>query len=157
MSRTPFIAMAAAGLLLSARAARVARRRRAADPAMQGWDWSFYRPYVALAIEHRLPLIAANVSRADTRRVLKEGLPALGFEARVPADIDQLRSAFVRKSKNGAAWKQARTADYRRSPCKGSGAPSPPQTGSAVNFTPSACATFMIVSKRGFAPGAKAL
>jgi uncharacterized iron-regulated protein len=58
------------------------------DPAMQGWSWPFYRPYIALAIAYHLPIIAANVSRDDTRRVLKEGLPALGFDARIPADID---------------------------------------------------------------------
>lgn len=56
-------------------------------PAMQGWSWPLYKPYIALAIEYRLPIVAANVSRNDTRRVLKEGLPALGFDARVPEDI----------------------------------------------------------------------
>lgn len=57
------------------------------EPAMQGWHWPFYRPYVALAIEYRLPVVAANVSRDDTRRVLTEGLAALGFDPAVPADI----------------------------------------------------------------------
>ena len=55
--------------------------------AMQGWSWPLYRPYIALAIEYRLPIVAANVSRADTRRVLSEGLQALGFDAAVPPDI----------------------------------------------------------------------
>ena len=55
--------------------------------AMQGWAWPLYRPFLALAIEYRLPIVAANVSRADTRRVLSEGLPALGFDAAVPPDI----------------------------------------------------------------------
>src|ERR1700712_5233472 len=32
------------------------------DPAMQGWAWALYRPYIALAIAYRLPIIAANVS-----------------------------------------------------------------------------------------------
>ena len=54
---------------------------------MQGWSWPLYRPYIALAIEYRLPIVAANVSRADTRRVLSEGLQALGFDAAVPPDI----------------------------------------------------------------------
>ena len=58
-----------------------------ANRAMQGWSWPFYAPYLALAIEYRLPVIAANVSRDDARRVLRDGLPALGFDARVPADI----------------------------------------------------------------------
>ena len=55
---------------------------------MQGWDWALYRPYVALALQHHLPIVAANVSRTDTRRALQNGLPALGFDAAVPADID---------------------------------------------------------------------
>jgi len=57
------------------------------DAAMQGWSWPFYKPYLSLAIDYKLTIVAANVSRADTRRVLKEGLPALGFDARVPDDI----------------------------------------------------------------------
>jgi len=50
-----------------------------------GWAWPSYRPFVALALEYRLPLIAANVSRADARRVSQEGLSATGFDATVPA------------------------------------------------------------------------
>jgi uncharacterized iron-regulated protein len=53
----------------------------------QGWHWPFYRPYVALAIEYRLPIVAANVSRADARRVISEGLLALGFDPDVPPDV----------------------------------------------------------------------
>jgi uncharacterized iron-regulated protein len=53
----------------------------------QGWDWALYRPYLALAIEYRLRVIAANVSRADTRRVVSEGLQAMGFAPEVPADV----------------------------------------------------------------------
>lgn len=66
-----------------------------ADPAMQGWSWAFYKPYIALAIEYKLPLVAANVSREDTRRVLKEGLNALGFEARVPAGIEAAQASAI--------------------------------------------------------------
>ena len=55
--------------------------------AMQGWDWPLYRPYIALALDYRLPLVAANVSRADSRRVLTAGLAAAGFDAAVPPDI----------------------------------------------------------------------
>ena len=55
--------------------------------AMSGWDWALYRPYIALALEYRLTLVAVNVSRADTRRVVQDGLAALGFDAAVPADV----------------------------------------------------------------------
>ena len=66
-----------------------------ADPSMQGWSWPLYKPYIALAIEYRLPIVAANVSRADTRRVLKDGLPALGFDANVPADIEATQTRAI--------------------------------------------------------------
>lgn len=59
----------------------------AAAPPPQGWDWALYRPYVALALDHGLPLVAANVSRADTRRVIADGLAAHGFDAAVPDDL----------------------------------------------------------------------
>ncbi|HKW82798.1 MAG TPA: ChaN family lipoprotein [Burkholderiaceae bacterium] len=58
-----------------------------------GWDWSLYRPYVALAVEYRLRVVAANVSRADTRRVVGEGLQAMGFAPEVPGDV---RAALAR-------------------------------------------------------------
>ena len=72
-----------------------------ADPAMQGWWWPFYKPYIALAIAYRLPVVAANVSRNDTRRVLKDGLPALGFDARVPAEIQAAQAAEIAGSHCG--------------------------------------------------------
>ena len=53
----------------------------------QGWHWPFYRPYVALAIEYRLPIVAANVSRADARCVISEGLLVLGFDPNVLPDV----------------------------------------------------------------------
>ena len=63
--------------------------------ALQGWDWALYRPYLALALQHHLPIVAANVSRADTRRVVQNGLPALGFDATVPADIDTAQAQAI--------------------------------------------------------------
>jgi uncharacterized iron-regulated protein len=66
--------------------------------AMQGWDWALYRPYIALALQRRLPIVAANVSRADARRVVQNGLPSLasfGFDARVPADIDTAQAQAI--------------------------------------------------------------
>ena len=56
--------------------------------SVSGWSWPLYRPYIALAIEYRLTLVAANVSRSDTRRVVAGGLASLDFDARVPADIE---------------------------------------------------------------------
>ena len=55
--------------------------------AMQGWRWEFYRPYIALALDYRLPLVAANVSRDDVRRIAAGAQAAGGTDAAVPADI----------------------------------------------------------------------
>ena len=44
------------------------------------WNWDFYRPFVELALEYEVPLIAANLSSADTSKVVREGFAAL-FDA----------------------------------------------------------------------------
>ena len=70
--------------------------------AMQGWAWPLYRPYLALALEYRLNIVAANVSRADTRRVVQAGLAALGFDAAVPPDIEAAQARAIVESHCGA-------------------------------------------------------
>lgn len=40
------------------------------------WEWPLYKPVIALALQYRLPLIAANVSRADARKVIGANLSA---------------------------------------------------------------------------------
>jgi uncharacterized iron-regulated protein len=40
------------------------------------WDWPLYKPVIELALRYRLPLIAANVSRADAGKVIGGGLAA---------------------------------------------------------------------------------
>jgi len=40
----------------------------------KGWEWPYYRPLIELALRYHLPLIAANVSRADAASVMKNGL-----------------------------------------------------------------------------------
>jgi len=47
-----------------------------ARPA-RGWDWRLYRPFVELALEHDLPIVAANLSRADAMRVATQGFDAV--------------------------------------------------------------------------------
>jgi uncharacterized iron-regulated protein len=60
-----------------------------------GWDWSLYRPFLRLALDNDLPIVAANLSRTDASRVIREGYgaafdasarAALGLDA-VPADL----------------------------------------------------------------------
>jgi uncharacterized iron-regulated protein len=55
-----------------------ARRERPGDvdyliaqAGAAGWDWSLYRPVIALALRHDLPLVAANLSRDDAGRVMR--------------------------------------------------------------------------------------
>ena len=68
-----------------------ARRERPADVqhvldagvgerGRSGWDWSFYRPVLALALASDLPLVAANLSTGDATRVVRGGYAAL-FDA----------------------------------------------------------------------------
>ena len=56
----------------------------------QGWNWSYYEPIIRLALEHRLPIIAANLSRAEAFRVSSEGAAAvLGAAAVSALQLDQ--------------------------------------------------------------------
>lgn len=48
----------------------------AARPARGNWDWALYRPFVELALEYDLPIVAANLSRADAMRVASQGFGA---------------------------------------------------------------------------------
>jgi uncharacterized iron-regulated protein len=50
-----------------------------------GWDWTQYLPFVELALQYDLPLVAANLSRADAGRVAREGLAST-------FDADELRA-----------------------------------------------------------------
>jgi uncharacterized iron-regulated protein len=76
----------------AARAAAVEALIDAGAPGRRGWDWRFYRPFLDAALAHALPVIAANVSREDTRRVMREGLQAGGFVAEVPPDIARVHA-----------------------------------------------------------------
>jgi uncharacterized iron-regulated protein len=51
----------------------------------KGWNWSYYEPIVRLALDHRLPIVAANLSRADAFRVSSEGAAAVLGVAAVSA------------------------------------------------------------------------
>lgn len=46
------------------------------------WTWAYYKPVIALALEYKLPLLAANLSRADASKVVKDG-----FAASLPRDV----------------------------------------------------------------------
>jgi len=61
-----------------------------------GWNWAFYRPFIELALRHDVPLIAANLSNADTAKIVREGyaavfsateIAALGLDLPVSPDM----------------------------------------------------------------------
>lgn len=74
----------------------------AAAPAGARWQWAFYKPFIALALRHGLPIVAVNVSRADARRVMAEGLQTLAFDDRVPPDIAAKQAEIIVASHCGA-------------------------------------------------------
>jgi uncharacterized iron-regulated protein len=43
----------------------------------KGWNWSWYEPIVRLALDHDLPLLAANLSRTDAFRLSSAGIAAV--------------------------------------------------------------------------------
>lgn len=43
----------------------------AAGFSFAGWEWTLYEPYLALALERGLPLVAANLSAADTMAIAR--------------------------------------------------------------------------------------
>jgi uncharacterized iron-regulated protein len=49
----------------------------------KGWNWPLYQQLVAFALENRMPLLAANLSRAEARRIMANPALATGLpEAR---------------------------------------------------------------------------
>ena len=45
------------------------------------WDWARYRPFVELALQYDLPIVAANLTRSAAARVAREGPGAVFTEA----------------------------------------------------------------------------
>ena len=72
-----------------------------AGAGSSGWNWAFYRPFIDLALAHDLPILAANVSRAEGRRVMSQGLAASGFEGAVPSDISKAMGSTIEASHCG--------------------------------------------------------
>lgn len=74
------------------------------------WTWDYYKPVITLALEYGLPLRAANLSRRDASKVVKDGLatalPAdliarYGLDA-LPAEVLSAQEIEVRDSHCGA-------------------------------------------------------
>lgn len=61
------------------------------------WDWPLYRPLLQFALDRKLPLLAANVSRAEATQAMRGGIAAVldpatrsrfGLDQPLPADIE---------------------------------------------------------------------
>lgn len=69
------------------------------------WLWAEYRPFVQLALDNDLPLLAGNVSRSELARVRQAGLVvlgadqviALGLDRPLPADIQSGLEAEINR------------------------------------------------------------
>jgi uncharacterized iron-regulated protein len=66
------------------------------DKQRGGWNWDYYRPYVALVLDYQLPLLAANLSRSDAEKIVHQGYGAV-FDAASIRDLqlDQARPALL--------------------------------------------------------------
>lgn len=62
----------------------------------RNWDWKQYRPFVQLALDFDLPIVAANLSRRDAVKVSTQGWSAL-FDATEQAalGLDRLPAEFI--------------------------------------------------------------
>lgn len=67
----------------------------------KGWLWQHYRPFIALALERGLPIVAANVPRDEARQVMRGGLAAAGFRADVPAAVLKAQAEGIEASHCG--------------------------------------------------------
>jgi len=70
----------------------------------KGWNWNFYRPYLQLALDYDLPIVAANLSRADATRVAKQDFSA-AFDRSFQAEhgLDRLSPEFLREHERAVA------------------------------------------------------
>lgn len=46
------------------------------QPWVETWEWPLLAPLIQLALDYKLPLLAANVSRKDANRIVQGGYPA---------------------------------------------------------------------------------
>lgn len=96
------------GASAGAGAGQAARARELAEAAgfsFSGWDWPLYEPVVALALERRLPLIAANLSARETAAIARGSASASavsGPRGDRPADwTDGDQEAMASAIRNG--------------------------------------------------------
>jgi len=68
------------------------------------WKWDSYRPFVALALEYDLPIVAANLSRGEAMQVAIDGWPTVFDSAtRSELRLEALPADFRRKHEDAIA------------------------------------------------------
>jgi len=70
----------------------------------EDWQWGFYRPFVELALEYDLPILAANLSRDKAMHVAIDGWATI-FDVRMRDELklDSLPADFRRKHEDAIA------------------------------------------------------
>ena len=82
-----------------------------------GWNWAYYRPYLELALEFDLPIVAANLSRADAERVAKQGYEAVFDAAAIAAlGLDALPPALLAEQQRAVDVGHCRSLPAERLP-----------------------------------------
>jgi len=90
-------------------------RRLIAAAGGRGWQWELYRPYLALALDENLPIVAANLSRPQAMRVAQEGLgavfdaqqrAALGLDT-IPQDVQRAQEREIEQGHCGRVPQEA--------------------------------------------------
>lgn len=75
----------------------------------RGWNWQLYRPYVALALQYDLPIVAGNLSRAQAMRIARDGIGAV-FDAKqraafgldvIPQDVQHAQEREIEQGHCG--------------------------------------------------------
>jgi uncharacterized iron-regulated protein len=62
-----------------------------------GWNWDLYRPFLRAALEYDLPIVAADLSRADAMRVAQGGFAAVFDGAAIERfGLDRLPASLQR-------------------------------------------------------------
>jgi uncharacterized iron-regulated protein len=62
------------------------------------WNWDDYRPFVELALQYDVPIVAANLSRAGATRVAREGYAAaFSSEKRDALALERVDPALFRR------------------------------------------------------------
>ena len=70
----------------------------------KGWRWEFYRPVLQLALDHDLPIVAANLSRRDAFRLTQQGWSAAFDTVTIEArGLERLSSDLVAEHERAVA------------------------------------------------------